>query len=46
MDPRKNLRELDYDETRALTGALGLEPFRADQIFRWVHGRAVDSVEV
>ncbi len=43
--PRTNLRDLTHEETRAFAATLGLEPWRGDQIFRWVHGRAVDSVE-
>ena len=43
--PRTNLRDLTHEETRAFAAKLGLEPWRGDQIFRWVHGRAVDSVE-
>jgi 23S rRNA (adenine2503-C2)-methyltransferase len=45
LDDKQDLRDLTLEETRAFVGELGLERFRADQIFRWVHGRAVDSVD-
>jgi 23S rRNA (adenine2503-C2)-methyltransferase len=41
----RDLRNLTLEETEALVEELGLPRFRADQIFRWVHGRAVASVE-
>ena len=44
-DDKQDLRDLTLEETRAFVAELGLERFRADQIFRWVHGRAVDSVD-
>src|SRR4051794_7949350 len=40
----QDLRDLTHEEMRAFVAGLGLERFRADQIFRWVHGKAVDSV--
>ena len=40
-----DLRDLTHEELRAFIAELGVERYRADQIFRWVHGRAVDSVE-
>src|SRR5437868_1029571 len=41
---KRDLRDLTHDETRAFVAELGRERLRADQIFRWVHGRAVDDV--
>jgi 23S rRNA (adenine2503-C2)-methyltransferase len=40
-----DLRDLTYDETLAFVEARGLPRFRAEQIFRWVHMRGVDTVE-
>jgi 23S rRNA (adenine2503-C2)-methyltransferase len=45
MSALTNLRDLTHAETLAFVEGLGLPRFRGDQIFRWVHGRAVDSVE-
>ena len=42
---KKDLRDLTHEETRAFAGELGVEPYRGDQIFRWVHGRRVAAVE-
>ncbi|MGZ3427916.1 MAG: 23S rRNA (adenine(2503)-C(2))-methyltransferase RlmN [Polyangia bacterium] len=42
---KKDLRDLTHEETRAFAGELGVEPYRGDQIFRWVHGRRVAEVE-
>jgi 23S rRNA (adenine2503-C2)-methyltransferase len=42
---KKDLRDLTHEETRAFAGELGVEPYRGDQIFRWVHGRRVNRVE-
>jgi 23S rRNA (adenine2503-C2)-methyltransferase len=42
---KQDLRDLTHEETRAFAGALGVEPYRGDQIFRWVHGRRIDHVE-
>jgi 23S rRNA (adenine2503-C2)-methyltransferase len=42
---KKDLRDLTHEETRAFAGELGVEPYRGDQIFRWVHGRRVARVE-
>jgi 23S rRNA (adenine2503-C2)-methyltransferase len=42
---KRDLRDLTHAETRAFAGELGVEPYRGDQIFRWVHGRRVDRVE-
>jgi 23S rRNA (adenine2503-C2)-methyltransferase len=42
---RQNLRDLSRAETETLVAELGLERYRAEQIFRWVHGRAVASVD-
>jgi 23S rRNA (adenine2503-C2)-methyltransferase len=44
--PRKqDLRDLTHEETRAFVEELGVERFRADQIFRWVHARGIDRVD-
>ncbi len=40
-----DLRDMTFDETRAFVAERGLPRFRAEQIFRWVHLRAVDSVD-
>ncbi|HZS37003.1 MAG TPA: 23S rRNA (adenine(2503)-C(2))-methyltransferase RlmN [Polyangia bacterium] len=42
---KRDLRDLTHEETRAFVEELGCERFRADQIFRWVHGRAIDAVD-
>jgi 23S rRNA (adenine2503-C2)-methyltransferase len=42
---RQNLRDLSRAETETLVAEIGAERYRADQIFRWVHGRAVSSVD-
>ncbi|HEY2746340.1 MAG TPA: 23S rRNA (adenine(2503)-C(2))-methyltransferase RlmN [Polyangia bacterium] len=42
---KQDLRDLTHAETRAFAGALGVEAYRGDQIFRWVHGRRVARVE-
>jgi 23S rRNA (adenine2503-C2)-methyltransferase len=41
----QDLRDLTHEETQRFVEGLGVEKYRADQIFRWVHARAVDSVE-
>jgi 23S rRNA (adenine2503-C2)-methyltransferase len=43
--PKQDLRDLTHAETRAFAGELGVEPYRGDQIFRWVHARRVARVE-
>ena len=40
-----DLKNLTRDETRAALVAMGVEPFRGDQVFRWVHGRGADNAE-
>jgi 23S rRNA (adenine2503-C2)-methyltransferase len=42
---KRDLRDLTHDETRAFAGELGVEPYRGDQIFRWVHARRVGEIE-
>jgi 23S rRNA (adenine2503-C2)-methyltransferase len=42
---KKDLRDLTHEETRVFANELGVEPYRGDQIFRWVHGRRVSRVE-
>jgi 23S rRNA (adenine2503-C2)-methyltransferase len=44
-DERRDLRSLGPEETRALVEELRLPRYRADQIFRGVHGRAVESLD-
>jgi 23S rRNA (adenine2503-C2)-methyltransferase len=44
-DVKQDLRDLTHAETREFAARLGVEPYRGDQIFRWVHGRRVGSVE-
>lgn len=38
-----DLRSLDIEETGAFAASLGFEPFRARQIWQWVHKKGVDS---
>ncbi len=45
VSDKKDLRDLTHEETRAFAGELGVEPYRGDQIFRWVHGRRVARIE-
>src|SRR5437868_13808028 len=42
---KQDLRDLTHAETRDFAARLGVEPYRGDQIFRWVHGRRVSRVE-
>lgn len=42
---KKDLRDLTHEETRAFAGELGVEPYRGDQIFRWVHARRIARIE-
>src|SRR5579862_2095824 len=42
---KQDLRDLTHDETLAFVEELGVERFRADQIFRWVHGRGASDVQ-
>jgi 23S rRNA (adenine2503-C2)-methyltransferase len=42
---RLDLRSLTLEETRALVERLGLPRYRAEQLFRGVHARAVESLE-
>jgi 23S rRNA (adenine2503-C2)-methyltransferase len=35
---RKNLRDLGFDDLCRFAAEMGMERFRAEQIFRWVHG--------
>ena len=43
--PLRDLRSLGFDETVALAVSLGAPKFRGEQIWRWVHGRMVDSID-
>ena len=45
MQSKQDLRDLTHGETRDFVAELGVEPYRGDQIFRWVHGRRVASVD-
>src|SRR5258708_4661323 len=40
-----DLRDLTFEEAEAYVERLGLPRFRAQQIFRGVHNRAVDSID-
>ena len=40
-----DLRSLSLDETVALVLELGAPRFRGEQIWRWVHGQMVDSID-
>jgi len=40
-----DLRALGFDQTVALAAALGQPRFRGEQIWRWVHGRMVTSID-
>ncbi|HTJ43967.1 MAG TPA: 23S rRNA (adenine(2503)-C(2))-methyltransferase RlmN [Kofleriaceae bacterium] len=41
----RDLRSLSLDETVALAKELGAPKFRGEQIWRWVHGQMVDSID-
>jgi 23S rRNA (adenine2503-C2)-methyltransferase len=41
----RDLRSLSFDETVALAISLGAPKFRGEQIWRWVHGKMVDSID-
>ena len=41
----RDLRSLGFDETVALAASLGAPKFRGEQIWRWVHGKMVDSID-
>ncbi len=40
-----DLAELELPELEALVASLGVEPFRARQIFRWLYRRGLDGVD-
>src|SRR3982750_3427498 len=44
-DARPDLRSLSFEELGALVERLGERPFRAKQLFRWLHHKGVDSIE-
>ncbi len=44
-DELRDLRSLGFDETVALVASLGAPKFRGEQIWRWVHGKMVDSID-
>ncbi len=41
----KNLRDFTYEELKAEVGGLGEKPYRAMQIYKWVFGRGVTSID-
>jgi 23S rRNA (adenine2503-C2)-methyltransferase len=41
---KQDLRDLTHAETRAWMDTLGVEPYRGDQVFRWVHARRAGDV--
>ncbi len=42
---KPNLRNFTQAELKVLVAELGLPSYRADQIFRWVHSRQIDSFD-
>ena len=40
-----NLKDLDRDALRAAFTAMGVKPYRGDQVFRWVWRRKAESIE-
>jgi 23S rRNA (adenine2503-C2)-methyltransferase len=44
-DSRPDLRSLDLGEMEALVASLGEQPFRARQLFRWVHRHGAAAIE-
>src|SRR5512144_3127617 len=44
-DERPDLRALPQEHLAALVGSLGERPFRARQLFRWLHWRGAASLE-
>jgi 23S rRNA (adenine2503-C2)-methyltransferase len=44
-DARPDLRSLSFEELGALVERLGERPFRAMQLFRWLHHKGVDSLD-
>jgi 23S rRNA (adenine2503-C2)-methyltransferase len=45
MKSRQNLKDLDREELTAFMVGLGEKPFRARQLFRWMHGKAAQSFD-
>ncbi|HSK40558.1 MAG TPA: 23S rRNA (adenine(2503)-C(2))-methyltransferase RlmN, partial [Arenibaculum sp.] len=45
-DGRRNLVGLDRGELTAVLGELGLEPFRARQLWHWIYNRGATSFDV
>jgi 23S rRNA (adenine2503-C2)-methyltransferase len=43
-DARPDLRALPIDALSALVGVLGERPFRARQLFRWLHQKGVETI--
>ena len=44
-DARPDLRSMSLEELGALVGRLGEKPFRAKQLFRWLHHKGAASLE-
>jgi len=44
-DERPDLRSLDFEHVANLVAALGEKPFRARQLFRWLHQKGAASLE-
>src|SRR5262245_33844002 len=42
---KPNLKGLDRDELTSFIVGLGEQPFRARQLFRWIHGKAAASFD-
>src|SRR5438270_12283676 len=42
---RPDLRSLSLDELALLVSGMGAEPYRARQLFRWLHQRGASSIE-
>ena len=45
MSDREDIRSITYDRLREKIAQMGEKPFRADQIFDWLHNKTVDSFE-
>ncbi|MCI0691321.1 hypothetical protein L0337_04850 [candidate division KSB1 bacterium] len=43
--PQQNLKGLDREELAAFISGIGEQMFRAEQLFRWIYGRAVASFD-
>ena len=45
MSEKEDIRSLTYDKLRDRMASLGQKPFRADQIFDWLHVKKADDFE-